>query len=85
MAIHLAMLYYSVTNYKIPHGIAVSYGMDIANYISVKLGLLDEKNQRYRKKTIDKITFGIDIKNISVENLPKPYQTIKKILINHID
>ena len=26
----------SLTNYSIPHGIAVSFGMDIANYISVK-------------------------------------------------
>ena len=26
----------SLTNYKIPHGIAVSFGMDMANFISVK-------------------------------------------------
>ncbi|MCA1985339.1 MAG: iron-containing alcohol dehydrogenase [Desulfovibrio sp.] len=32
----------SVTNYRIPHGIAVSHGMDIANYISMKLGLIDQ-------------------------------------------
>jgi 3-dehydroquinate synthase len=32
----------SVTNYRIPHGIAVSYGMDIANYVSMKMGLIDE-------------------------------------------
>ena len=32
----------SVTHYRIPHGIAVSYGMDIANYISMKMGLIDE-------------------------------------------
>ena len=32
----------SLTHYKIPHGIAVSFGMDMANYISVRMGLLDE-------------------------------------------
>jgi len=30
----------SLSNYRIPHGIAVSYGMDIANYLSVKLGYI---------------------------------------------
>ncbi|GAB5560428.1 MAG: 3-dehydroquinate synthase [Synoicihabitans sp.] len=30
------------TKYTIPHGIAVSYGMDIANALSVHLGLLDQ-------------------------------------------
>lgn len=32
----------SVTDYRIPHGIAVSYGMDIANFISMKMGLIDQ-------------------------------------------
>ncbi len=31
----------SITKFAVPHGIAVSYGMDIANYISVKMGLID--------------------------------------------
>ena len=30
----------SVTNYAVPHGIAVCFGMDLANFISVKLGLI---------------------------------------------
>jgi len=32
----------SLTKYRIPHGIAVSYGMDIANYISYKLNYIPE-------------------------------------------
>ena len=32
----------SLTHYGIPHGIAVSFGMDIANYLSVKLGYISE-------------------------------------------
>lgn len=31
----------SLTNYEVPHGIAVSFGMDMANFISVKNKLLD--------------------------------------------
>lgn len=39
----------SMTDYELPHGIAVSYGIDIANYISEKKGLLDvEDRQRIR-------------------------------------
>ena len=52
--------------------------MDIVNYISVKLGLLDEKTRDIVKKTIDKITFGIDIKNISVEKFTKALSNDKK-------
>lgn len=32
----------SLTNYEVPHGIAVSFGMDIANYISLKKGYISE-------------------------------------------
>ena len=32
----------SATNYKIPHGIAVTIGMDMANYISWKFGLASQ-------------------------------------------
>lgn len=32
----------SVTNYKIKHGQAVTVGMDIANFISCQMGLIDE-------------------------------------------
>ncbi len=40
----------SVTDYRVPHGIAVSHGMDVANFISVKKGLIDETlRQRMRK------------------------------------
>jgi 3-dehydroquinate synthase len=33
----------TLTQYKVPHGIAVSYGMDMANYISVKMGYLSDE------------------------------------------
>lgn len=33
----------SYTSYEIPHGIAISYGMDMANRLSWKMGLLSEE------------------------------------------
>lgn len=33
----------SATNYQVPHGIAVTIGMDMANYISFRLGLIGHK------------------------------------------
>ena len=40
----------SLTGYAVPHGIAVSFGMDIANTISVKKGYLSEDlRERIRK------------------------------------
>ena len=32
----------SITNYKIPHGQAITIGMDLANFISLKLGMLEQ-------------------------------------------
>lgn len=36
----------SATNYAVPHGIAVSFGMDMANHIAVARGLLPERHYR---------------------------------------
>jgi 3-dehydroquinate synthase len=32
----------SITNYKVPHGIAVCHGMDIANFLSLQFGYMTE-------------------------------------------
>jgi len=42
----------SVTGYRVPHGIAVSHGMDIANYISLKMGLIDENLYRKMREVL---------------------------------
>ena len=49
----------SVTKYDIPHGTAVAIGMIMADYISVKRGLLD-KNTAYRSEQV--LLKVIDIK-----------------------
>jgi len=55
----------SATNYAIPHGIAVTIGMDIANYVASKLGVskikhfermhpvLDKNCKSYRQVSVD--------------------------------
>lgn len=42
----------SLTNYQIPHGIAVSFGMDIANYLSVKLGYITEEQRQSMRELL---------------------------------
>jgi len=57
----------SLTNYDVPHGIAVSFGMDMANYISVKLKLLEPEIRNEIRELLEKIWQGFDIKNINVD------------------
>ena len=44
----------SVTDYKVSHGQAVTVGMDIANYISMRLGILPQKSYELMGKALGK-------------------------------
>ena len=44
----------SATNYTIPHGIAVTIGMDIANYVAAKLGVSTDKHFERMHDVMDK-------------------------------
>ena len=57
----------SLTNYAIPHGIAVSFGMDMANFISVKMKLLDPGIRMKIRELLQEIWQGYDIKKLDVE------------------
>ena len=57
----------SLSNYSIPHGIAVSFGMDIANYISVKMELLNPEIRNEIRELLEKIWEGYNIKNMDVD------------------
>ena len=57
----------SLKNYTIPHGIAVSFGMDMANYISVKMELLKPEIRNEIRELLEKIWEGYNIKNIDIE------------------
>ncbi len=51
----------AVTEYRVPHGIAVAYGMDLANMVSVKLGLLDDEVRERMRRVFARIWDGVDI------------------------
>ena len=68
----------SLTNYKIPHGIAVSFGMDIANFVSLKMGFINEKIRNDIFEVTKYIWEGFDIKNIKIDNLVSALKKDKK-------
>ncbi|MDC6460010.1 hypothetical protein PQY66_06690, partial [Luminiphilus sp.] len=45
----------SVTDFKIPHGIAVAYGIDLANLISARLGFIDITLRNNIRKMIEHV------------------------------
>jgi len=55
----------TMSGYRIPHGIAVSYGIDLANTISAQLGLLKEEVQLRIRQTLQKIWKDFPLPNIS--------------------
>jgi 3-dehydroquinate synthase len=55
-----------ITDYQIPHGIAVSYGMDIANHISVHLGLLEQPVCSECRDLLSDIWRGTDFPKIEI-------------------
>jgi 3-dehydroquinate synthase len=44
----------TITQYEIPHGIAVAWGIDVVNYISVRLGILEQETYSHIHKFIEK-------------------------------
>lgn len=54
----------SMMDYAIPHGIAVAYGMDVANFTSMKLGFLSEADYIRYNKTLRNIYKVCPIKSI---------------------
>lgn len=57
----------SLTNYSVPHGIAVSFGMDMSNYVSVKLGLIPKEVRDDVRELTELIWEGYNIKGIDLE------------------
>lgn len=70
----------SLTDYSVPHGIAVSFGMDMANYISTKRNQLSEVIRYEIRELLEKIWNGYDIKNIDVEKFAIALSKDKKNL-----
>jgi 3-dehydroquinate synthase len=58
----------SLTNYTVPHGIAVSFGMDMANFISVKRQFLNNSIRLEVRDLLKRIWSDYDISNIKIDN-----------------
>jgi len=72
----------SLTNYTIPHGIAVSYGMDMANFISVKLGFIQEDVRLEVRGQLEKIWAGTSLNSLDVDDFEKVLSRDKKNIGN---
>ena len=48
----------SLTNYGIPHGIAISFGMDMSNFISMKKGYITAELRQNSRELFEKIWDG---------------------------
>jgi 3-dehydroquinate synthase len=74
----------SYTEYSIRHGIAVTYGMDIANHLSVALGYLDEKECQEMSEVLTKNWGAMKLPNIRIleyiEYLKKDKKNVDKNL-----
>lgn len=68
----------SLTNYSIPHGIAVSIGMDMANFISVKLGFITEDLRQDIRDLLKQIWQGHTLQGISLEKYKTALSKDKK-------
>ncbi len=68
----------NLSNYSIPHGIAVSYGMDIANFISFKLGFIDYNLYTRIRSLLEKIWEGTSLPEINVKQFEKALSKDKK-------
>ena len=68
----------SLTNYEVPHGIAVSFGMDMANFISVKMGLLNLQIREDIRELLQQIWEGYDIRHLDVSQFSSALAKDKK-------
>lgn len=59
----------SATNYEIPHGIAVTIGMDLANYVASKIGVSKDEHFHRMHNILNKNCESYRHININVEKL----------------
>jgi 3-dehydroquinate synthase len=74
-----------ITNYQIPHGIAVSYGMDIANNVSVHLGLLEQPVCSECRELLSGIWRGTDFPNVEINRYLELLSKDKKNVGNKLN
>ena len=74
----------SLTNYSVPHGIAVSFGMDMANFISVKKKYLSMRIRLEIRELLEKIWSGFNINYLDVEHFAIALSKDKKNVGNEL-
>jgi 3-dehydroquinate synthase len=68
----------SLSDYAIPHGIAVSIGMDIANFVSVKYGYLTIEKRNEMRKMLEPIWQGYSMLTINLDDFENALRKDKK-------
>ena len=68
----------SLTSYAVPHGIAVSFGMDMANFISVKRKLLENSTRLEIRDLLQRIWSGYDISDLELDKFAMALSKDKK-------
>ncbi len=66
------------------HGIAVCRGMDMANFISMKLGYITQETRTEIRELGESIWAGFDINNISISEFKKALGKDKKNIGNNL-
>ena len=74
-----------VTDYTIPHGLAVCYGMDLANHVSVHLGFLDSSVCTQCRKFLAEVWQGFDFPKIQKRQYLKLLSKDKKNVGNKLN
>lgn len=59
----------SLTHYKVPHGIAVCFGMDMANFISMKMGFISSEIRNEIREVVESLWKGYVINDLDVNLL----------------
>lgn len=57
----------ALTHFRVPHGVAVSYGMDMANYVSVKMGFIPQEIRDEIRAIVVNYWPGFEINEIDVD------------------
>lgn len=68
----------STTEYSVPHGIAVSYGMDLANFISANLGLVSTSFRNEVRSVLAKVWIDTPLPEIDFEKFLRALSKDKK-------
>lgn len=73
-----------LTNYRVPHGIAVSFGMDIANTVSAKLGYIDIPLRDHMRALLSKNWGDMTLNGVDVDDLIAALRKDKKAVGSQI-